>query len=179
MVSQYPESEQAAIRAKVDQLAAMSPQDVRQSIETIDSHFRQLREKWQIGYPQVQMKDVADLEATHGNTNTLTEMVIPGLFQAYRQTIRNEASRRATQLSYEVHLFKARNGRWPQSLNELPQDAGDKSRIDPFTGSDFGYQMTEAGPKIYTIGEDGQDNGGVHSEKWEDGKDYVYWPPQK
>jgi plasmid stabilization system protein ParE len=173
------EEAQARLNEKLDKLAAMSPEEVRKAADAIDSHFRELGEKWQIGYPQVRSGDIAQLEAKNHDANALAELVFPSLSRAYRQPARYEASRRATQLSYEVHLFKARNGRWPSSLNELPQETGDKSRIDPFTGGDFGYRLTESGPTIYTSGEDGQDNGGVHSDKWDDGKDYVFWPPQK
>ena len=57
-------------------------------------------------------------------------------------------------------------------------------RIDPFTGSDFGYCVTDAGPRIYSLSENGIDDGGVHSPRWADGleegksDDHVFWPPQ-
>ena len=111
---------------------------------------------------------------------------MPSLSRAYTLSTRVEASRRATQLTYEVHLFKARNGRWPASLDELPLQAGDKSRTDPFSGGDFRYRLTEAGPTIYSLSENGRDDGGVHSPRWNDevksdadSDDFVFWPPQK
>jgi hypothetical protein len=180
-MEQVPKEEfQARLDEKMDKLAALSPEEIRQAADVVDAHFHELGEKWRTGYPQVRSGDIAQLENKNHDTNALTEMVFPSLNRPYHLTARNEASRRATQLTYEVHLFKARNGRWPSSLDDLPQVDGDKSRIDPFTGNDFGYRLTESGPTIYTSGEDGQDNGGVHSEKWDDdGKDYVFWPHQK
>ena len=99
---------------------------------------------------------------------------------------RNEASRRATQLTYATHLFKARNGRWPESLDELSTDYNPRMRTDPFTGQDFGYRLTADGPLIYSASENGIDDGGIHSSRWDDeitndagSDDYVFWPPQE
>jgi hypothetical protein len=109
---------------------------------------------------------------------------VPALSRAYELTTRQEASRRATQLTYAVHLFKARTGRWPASLDELPPQHGEKMRTDPYTGGRFGYRLTEAGPTIYSLSNNGRDDGAVHSERWGDEKadadadDYVFWPPQ-
>lgn len=64
-------------------------------------------------------------------------------------------------------------------------------RIDPFTGHYFGYQLTKDGPRIYSLSENGIDDGGIHSPNWDteidNGKnasrsrsdDHVFWPPQE
>ena len=181
MSGSMPEEQlREAVQAKVDACARLNPEQLHQIVETIDSYFRQVREKWQTGYPQVRAKDIAELSDNARSENALLQDAIPSLSSAYHQTARNEASRRATQLTYEVHLFKARNGRWPSSLDELPTRPGSNSHTDPFTGAGFGYKLTESGPMIYTVGEDGQDNGGVHSEDTKtEGKDHIFWPPQK
>ncbi len=95
------------------------------------------------------------------------------------------ASRRATQLAYATELYKARHGRYPSSLEELPNDRGETMKLDPFTGDYFGYRLTDDGPRIYSRSEDGIDNGGSHSPKWdrdggneEGSDDHVFWPPQ-
>ena len=57
-------------------------------------------------------------------------------------------------------------------------------RTDPFIGENFGYRLTPDGPTVYSFGENGADDGGVHHPKWGDGAkpgesdDYVFWPPQ-
>ena len=58
-------------------------------------------------------------------------------------------------------------------------------RIDPFTGRYFGYRLTEEGPRIYSLSENGIDDGGIHSPRWDDkiendagSDDHVFWPPQ-
>ena len=113
----------------------------------------------------------------------LTKTFMPGLSRYYKLTAREETSRRATQLAYATHLFQKQNGRWPASLDELPAEYGEKMRTDPFTGEYFGYRVDEYGPRIYSLSENGVDDGGVHSRRWDDqpvegSDDHVYWPPQ-
>ena len=103
---------------------------------------------------------------------------------AYQIQARSEASRRATQLTYEAALYNARHGRWPTTLDELPEASRSEVRTDPFTGSDFGYRLGADGPTIYSKSENGTDDGGVHSKRWADepvngSDDYVFWPPQQ
>ena len=106
------------------------------------------------------------------------------LSRYYQLRARSTASQRATQLAYATELFKAHHGRYPESIAELPGDRGETMKIDPFTGDYFGYQLTEDGPRIYSMSEDGLDGGGVHAPRWNDvpaddgSDDHVFWPPQ-
>src|SRR5205814_2566442 len=111
------------------------------------------------------------------------EYLLPAISRVHALRTRNEASRRATQLSYVVHAFKARTGRWPASLDELPAEYGAKMRTDPFTGGNFSYRVDKDGPVIYSLSENGRDDGGKHAPRWNDEKngasdDFVFWPPQ-
>jgi hypothetical protein len=85
-----------------------------------------------------------------------------------------------------VHVFQEENGRWPATLDDLPVRFGDRIQIDPFTGDRFGYQLNAGGPVIYSASENGLDDGGLHSPRWNDemandggSDDYVFWPPQR
>ena len=103
-----------------------------------------------------------------------------------------------------MHIFRARHDRFPETLRELPGDRKAASplsqdvRIDPFTGDYFDYQLTEDGPRIYSLSENGIDDGGIHSPNWDteidNGRkadrgaaspmpsrsdDHVFWPPQE
>jgi len=113
-------------------------------------------------------------------------LLLPALSRAYKLRARHEASRRATQLAYAAHIFRARTGHWPKSLDELPAEVGETMRTDPFTGRPFGYRVSEDGPTIYSFSENGIGDGGVHSPRWDDriendsdSDDYVFWPPQE
>ncbi len=168
----------------LEDLTQLEVDDARDAIGAADSYFRELAEDWRVGYPDVRNADIDALGEEWYLTNALTRQLMPSLSRMYKLQARCEASRRATQLSYAVHLFKARNGRWPTSLDELPAEFGHRMRIDPFTGGDFGYRLTPDGPTVYSLSENGVDDGGVHSRRWDDeitneaaSDDYVFWPP--
>lgn len=162
----------------------LTPDDARRTIETIDIYYRELTERMRRGYPEVRSADLDALTEQHVSATPITRSLLPALSRAYMLRTRSEASRRATQLSYAVHLFKSRNGRWPDSLAELPEAPGGTMTVDPFTGAHFGYRVTESGPVIYSLSENGQDDGGIHARRWNDepvngSDDHVFWPPQE
>jgi len=160
--------------------------DARTAVDLADGHYRELREAWQVGYPDVRQADVNAVQEKWLSGNPAMKCLLPSLARAYKLQARVEASRRATQLAYGVELFNARNGRWPASLDELPADYGAQMKIDPFTGSNFGYRLAPDGPTIYSLSENGIDDGGIHSPRWDDmdttetgSDDHVFWPPQQ
>jgi len=176
----------AGSEEELARFSQMKPADAFKTLDALSRFYRELARNWMVGYPQVRQADMATLEMSTAHTTEITKAFLPTVSRAYHLAARNETSRRATQLTYEVHLFKARNGYWPASLDELGLPAGDRTRTDPFTGGDFGYRLDESGPTIYSLSENGRDDGGVHSPRWADklqseadSDDYVFWPPQQ
>jgi len=171
----------------IEGASTMTPDDVYATIDAFDSHYRELGEMMRIGYPQVRAADIAALEARRSPTSPVTRAMMPALSRYYQIMGATESARRATQLTYATELFKARNGRYPRSLDELPNERGETMKIDPFTGSYFRYELTDDGPRIYSLSEDGIDSGGIHSPSrgmspnepnLSGSDDFVFWPPQ-
>jgi hypothetical protein len=168
----------------IDQIAQMTPEDGKRAVEALDGFFREVTEKMRTGYPQVRQTDLKAIWEKYQAAGPVVSPFISSMDRVHHIRGRVEAARRATQLTYAVHLFKAQYGRWPSSLAELPAEYGSTIRTDPFTGGYFGYQVTDSGPQIYTLGEDGLDNG-AHSLDWGDSRkkggvdsdDYYFWPP--
>lgn len=157
---------------------------VNEAVELFDTHYREFEDLIARGYPALREANFAKKEEQRAMSNPITKTIMPCLSRACYLQTRAEASRRATQLSYGVHLFKARNGRWPASLDELPAEHRDFVRADPFTNEDLRYRADSNGFTIYTAGENGIDDGGIHSPaggttKDSNSDDYVFWPPQK
>ncbi len=170
----------------LDRFAEMTADDARATVEALNDHYRELSEQMAIGYPAVRSPDIDALQERYLHTSPVTETMLPGLSRYYQLNAREEASRRATQLAYATHIYKAKNGRFPTSLDELPDEFGQRMRTDPFTGGHFGYRLTDDGPRIYSLSENGLDDGGVHSPRWADNTeetggsdDHVFYPPQK
>ncbi len=169
-----------------DRIMRATAEDAYQAVETLDSYYRELGELMRIGYPEVRAKDVDAVRTRRVGTDNPMKEWLPSLGRFYKLRARYEASRRATKLTYATHLFHAHEGRWPSSLAELPAEPGETMRIDPFTGNYFGYRVDQDGPRIYSLSENGTDDGGVHSRRWDDritndrgSDDYVFWPPQE
>jgi len=167
----------------IPEIKAMSPADVKKTVNAFETYYAEATEAMAIGYPQVRTDDMNKMAERHLNVSPMTRTLLPAFGRIQKIRARNEASRRATQLSYAVHIFKEQNGRWPQSIDELPSRFSATMRTDPFTGGQFGYRVDENGPVIYSLSENGQDDGGQHSTRWDDEKagesdDHVFWPPQ-
>lgn len=94
----------------------------------------------------------------------------------YSSTLKAEVFRRATQLVINLHEFKDEHGHWPARLSDL--ELADDVRIDPYSEMEFRYRLQDGEPLLYCVGLDGVDNGGKHGSYWEEGNDWVLYPPQ-
>ena len=169
------------IKATPEELASTTADQVTRNFVDFYRNFTDMARR---GYPDVKADDLDTLGRTYAENNYVAKAMLPSLSRAYQIINRSEASRRATQLSYAVHLYKARTGQWPQSLNDLPARYTEGARTDPFSGQDFVYRVTGEGFTIYSASENGRDDGGAHHSRWSDektddgGDDFVFWPPQ-
>ncbi len=168
-----------------NRIAGMTEPQIHKTLDMFDNYYRELGELMRIGYPSVRAEDIEAVTEDVLHTSPLSEVFLPALSRYYKLNTRIETARRATQLAYEVHVYRSRNGHWPTSLNDLPSEFVEDIRIDPFSGGDFGYRLTTAGPTIYSFSDNGVDDGGVHSRRWGDkitndvgSDDYVFWPVQ-
>jgi len=161
----------------------LDEEDARTAVDAFNSYYRELVEQMRMGYPDVRETDLEATYERYAETSLFTKMFLPSISRYHHLRGRAEASRRATQLSYATHLHRARAGKWPKSLDDLPDDLSHSVRTDPFTGRDFSYRLGDDGPVIYSHSENGLDDGGVHSPRWaptdETGSDdFVFFPPQ-
>jgi hypothetical protein len=59
---------------------------------------------------------------------------------------------------------RQRTGRWPDSLEAIPKDILPAVPTDPFTGKAVTFRRLADGVVVYSIGPDGQDDGGRFAE---------------
>ncbi len=169
----------------IERASRAGPEGAYATLDAADACYTKMFEQMQTGYPDVRAADVEATTQKYVNATPLTEIMLPALGRVHKLHGRSQTMRRATQLAYATHLFKAQNGRWPESLDELAPEYGERMLTDPFSGDYFGYRLTDDGPRIYSASENGLDDGGVHSPRWDDeitndagSDDYVFWPPQ-
>ncbi len=168
-----------------EDLDEMLKKDPREIGSALRDYYRETADAMRIGYPDVNAKKMNELTDRYVREHPEIGPILPALGRVETLMTRNEASRRATELAYEVNIFKARQGRWPASLDELPAAPNTDSHVDPFTKQNFLYRVGPNGPIIYSASENGKDDGGQHSPRWGDGNqkadesdDFIFWPPQ-
>ncbi|MHC5112739.1 MAG: sialidase family protein [Planctomycetota bacterium] len=168
----------------LDEFRGLDRDDLRDAAQTFDTYYRDMGEMMSAGYPDIRSSDIDKFTEGFIGANPLTSKLIPHLGRVHKMRARIEASQRATQLAYATHLYRQESGSWPAALDVVADHYGGNMTTDPFTGENFGYRLTDDGPVIYSRSENGIDDGGVHSHRWDDSQDeygsddHIFWPPQ-
>ena len=96
---------------------------------------------------------------------------------------RKIARQDAVLLALAIHRYKRANGIWPTKLEELTDKWMDRTPIDRLSGKPLSFVITDDAPVIYSLGHDGNDDGGKTSNQtdvpWLDRDsvgDWVLWP---
>lgn len=112
----------------------------------------------------------AELAMTYADRSPLDigemmiSMLMPALSKAALVTDQARAEADAARLHAALERHRLAAGRWPSSLDELAPHMLPSPPLDPYTGDPLRYVLTDAGPLIYSVGVDREDDGGRHSE---------------
>ncbi len=91
-----------------------------------------------------------------------TKMLMPSLSRAVALWYRSKATIAATRAALAAERYRLRHGRWPDELRDIPPEFLPVAEIeDPFSGKALIYHRDRDGIRIYSVGEDGVDDGGV------------------
>ena len=88
----------------------------------------------------------------------------------------------AVLLALALHRFKRSEGEWPTKLDQLKDKWIDRTPIDRLNGKPLSFAIKDDAPVVYSIGHDGDDDGGAPSNSevpWFDRDsdgDWVLWP---
>jgi hypothetical protein len=90
------------------------------------------------------------------------ENVGNGLFGALSEGhfLATHAQMRSAQVALAAECYRRAHGDWPQALTELVPEHLPTVPLDPFDGEPLRYRRTERGVVIYSVGENGRDDGG-------------------
>jgi hypothetical protein len=91
---------------------------------------------------------------------------------------RTVATRRGVMLALLICGDREKNGTWVKDLKDLALPAPEYC-VDAFTGKSIVYKITDDGPLLYSLGPDGQDDGGKDDMTWAGAAnpgDYVFLP---
>jgi hypothetical protein len=116
-------------------------------------------------------KKVEDLSFIHFTIKLLA----PGLGRAGEIDSRARASIDLARTGLAIERYRLATGKVPERLEELVPQYLKEVSIDPFDGRPIRYRRTDPGYRLYSIGEDGQDNGGREKADAKNGEPYD-WP---
>jgi hypothetical protein len=104
----------------------------------------------------------------------LSGMLLPATARTIYEELRGHAALRVTTVALAAEEWRLAHGDWPESLAALVPGLLDALPEDPFTGGALCYQHRADGVVVYSVGLDGQDNGGItRTEAMEAAGDYV------
>jgi hypothetical protein len=88
---------------------------------------------------------------------------------------RSHAEMRCMVVLLALERYRREHGRWPERLEELTPAFVERIPPDPFDGRPIKYVRRDDGVAVYTVGPDGEDNGGNLDGKWYDrGSDWGF-----
>ena len=79
----------------------------------------------------------------------------------------------AAELAAAIHIYRSKNGNYPESLDKLVPDIVKELPPDPFTGKNFIYRLEGNGFIVYSRGENRRDDGGEQESPDDD----ISWKP--
>lgn len=105
----------------------------------------------------------------------ITRTLVPAVNTIAMIDLRGIARMDCALTALEVERYRLAEGRLPETLEALVPKFIEAVPIDPFDGKPLRYMRLEKGYTIYSIGEDGEDNGGVPKGKVQNNEKYD-WP---
>ncbi|MFQ5806815.1 MAG: hypothetical protein ACE5I3_10235 [Phycisphaerae bacterium] len=139
-------------------------------------HYDALTEAAMLPYPDAKRAFDA-LEERVGSTafqmqNPVLAVLVPSLGRANHLATRAATARQATRLITSLKAYRQQYGTYPDSLDVF----GDAEMlVDPFTDQSFAYRRDGEDFRLYSLGGNGVDDGGIHDRRG-DKNDVVFWP---
>ncbi|MCK4284406.1 MAG: hypothetical protein KAX44_08825, partial [Candidatus Brocadiae bacterium] len=95
----------------------------------------------------------------------LDDAVVPRYTWLVRAKVRSHARLRAARAALAVEEWRLRHGTWPDSPEQLVPGLMEAFPEDAFSGGPIRYRKTANGVVLYSIGIDGEDNGGLSEDE--------------
>jgi hypothetical protein len=100
-----------------------------------------------------------------GGFKLVSGMFLPSLTKAVKKHMREDVLVQLTRCGIAVERFRLKNGKLPASLEEIVPDFLAGEQMDPFSGEPMQFETNEEGYVIYSVGQNGEDDGGKVSSK--------------
>ena len=107
----------------------------------------------------------------------MTLLLSPAYTSGVNAFSRVAASRDSADAAIAAELYRRKNGAWPAKLDDLVPEFLPAAPIDPFTGQPLLMKATPEGFKVYSLGQDGKDDGGNLANDMKAGSDIGFEMP--
>lgn len=128
----------------------------------VEASRRPFDEQWAAFRAQPKLDD----DDLHRDRRHLYALLFSTMVHKIAETgLRTRAGLLATAAGVACERHRQRFGRWPDSLDAIPKDILPAVPNDPFTGKPIVFRRLPDGIAVYSIGPDGQDDGGRFEEE--------------
>jgi hypothetical protein len=103
--------------------------------------------------------------ACRGDLPPIARMLLPAFVKVAGSYHRAQACLRCGIALVAAERFRLAQGRWPKTLTELVPTYLRKVPIDPYDKAPLRWVRFADGYTVYSVGQDGQDNGGIVTER--------------
>lgn len=151
--------------------------DFEDTIAEGNAYYDAVTEAVNLPYSQARqtLNDLEHSAIEARGVNPLVRSLLPAFTRLHFNTTRSTTLERGTKLVARLKAYQQEFGHLPDTLS--PAEFGEVA-IDPFTGAPFQYRRLDDGFELYSLGDNGLDDGGQHDNRAETG-DFVIWPPRR
>jgi hypothetical protein len=104
-------------------------------------------------------------------------IILPAIERVYETHLRVRANMDCAIMALAIERYRLKEGKLPETVDELVPTYLTQVYLDPFDGKPLRYKRTDPGYIIYSVGEDGVDNGGQEQDPNNQSKtfDWVFY----
>ncbi len=101
-----------------------------------------------------------DIDSVAPSICLVTRVVIPALSSVFKTSRQSKARRQTVLTALATERYRQQHNQFPTQLKDLVPDFLDAVPLDPFDSQPLRYRTEPTGVIIYSIGPDGNDDGG-------------------
>lgn len=158
---------------------AIEPATMENVLAETEEAFDRLRKAFTADYETANRQSAQFKRWLSARKSSLAGMSLTGLSSVARHQRQLKAERNAVRIVLRLHAYHAEHGNWPKTLADATKGAPSPIRRDPFSGKDMVYRVVDGRPLLYSVGRDGDDDGGkpaADGKRWSAEGDALFWP---
>jgi hypothetical protein len=103
--------------------------------------------------------------ASEKMANVLLSLLLPAFNAVYNAENRTETRQTLLRVAIALHEYRAEHGKFPAALDDLKGKQLATVPVDGFTASPFVYKPSQNGYLLYSLGQNGRDDGGRNKDQ--------------